>query len=76
MGCYHNFAVLDYLLNYVIVIRELCKQKNTEPFGDFNVNGSVDIVDNYFFKRSVPIKSIFPAPIVINKSFFLQFFSA
>ena len=34
----------------------------------------VDSVDNYFFMRLSPIEYTFPAPIVINKSFFLQFF--
>ena len=38
-------------------------------------HSSVDNVDNYFFISSFPIESTFPAPIVINKSFFLQFFN-
>ena len=34
---------------------------------------SVDNVDNYLFTSEFPIESTFPAPIVINRSFFLQF---
>ncbi|EDR96867.1 hypothetical protein ANACAC_02572 [Anaerostipes caccae L1-92] len=38
------------------------------------VYNPVDNVDNYFLTNSLPIESTFPAPIVINKSFFLHFF--
>lgn len=37
-------------------------------------NRSVDNVDNYFFNSVFPIESTFPAPIVINRSFFCNFF--
>ena len=33
----------------------------------------VDYVDNSYFKRSSPIFTTFPAPIVINKSPFIHF---
>ena len=35
---------------------------------------TVESVDNYFFRRDSPIFSTSPAPIVINRSPFMQFF--
>ena len=36
---------------------------------------NVDNVDNYLERRFSPIKYTSPAPIVINKSLFIRFFS-
>lgn len=49
-------------------------KRNPQNYLYTNVHNPVDNVDNYLFVNAFPIESTFPAPIVINKSFFLHFF--
>jgi len=46
---------------------------NPQFCGDNLPTKIVDYVDNSYFKRSSPIFTTFPAPIVINKSPFIHF---
>lgn len=50
------------------------EKRNPQNYFYTNVYNPVDNVDNYLFINEFPIESTFPAPIVINKSSFLQFF--
>ena len=49
--------------------------KNPHDLAADNHNRHVDNVDNYFPSRASPISTTFPAPIVINKSPFMQCFN-
>lgn len=48
-------------------------KRNPQNYLYINVYNTVDNVDNYLFINEFPIESTFPAPIVINRSFFLHF---
>ena len=52
--------------------KNLCTEISTE-YQPSSRLFSVDIVNNYCCKRFSPIFTTSPAPIVINKSFFVQF---
>ena len=55
--------------------KALVVTKNPHFLGDKIPQKDVDNVDNYIPSKASPISTTFPAPIVINKSPFTQFFN-
>lgn len=53
----------------------LCNVKNPHSSEDKIPRRNVDNVDNYKPSKVSPISTTFPAPIVINRSPFTQFFN-